>query len=73
MGFRLGLVIILNTSNLFIRMRNIGFCGIDEITNSLGVIKDLERLAAVEDRVPRDKSNGELQHSFSVAADEVFA
>ena len=54
-------------------MRNIGFCGIDEITNTLGVIEDLERLAAVEDRVPRDKSNGDLQHSFSVAADEIFA
>ena len=52
-------------------MRNVGFCGIDEITNSLGVIEDLERLS-VDDRVPRD-NNGDLQHSFSVAADEVFA
>ena len=53
-------------------MRNVGFCGIDEITNSLGVIEDLERLS-VDDRVPRDNNNGDLQHSFSVAADEVFA
>ena len=65
------LYIVVNNSNVFIRMRNIGFCGIDEITNSLGVIEDLEKLAAVEDRVPRDKSNGDLQHSFS--ADEIFA
>ena len=54
-------------------MRNVGFCGIDEITNSLGVIEDLERLS-VDDRVPRgNNNNGDLQHSFSVAADEVFA
>ena len=54
-------------------MRNVGFCGIDEITNSLGVIEDLERLS-VDDRVPRDNNNnGELQHSFSTAVDEVFA
>jgi len=55
------------------RMRNVGFCGIDEITNSLGVIEDLERLS-VDDRVPRDNNNnGGLRHSFSAAADEVFA
>ena len=54
-------------------MRNVGFCGIDEITNSLGVIEDLERLS-VDDRVPRNNNNnGNFKHSFSVAADEVFA
>ena len=59
---------------LFLRMRNVGFCGIDEITNTLGVIKDLENLSvSAENRVPRDNGNGDLQQSFSSAVDEVFA
>ena len=53
-------------------MRNVGFCGVDEITNTLGVIEDLERLSvSADNRVPRDNNNGD--HSFSSAADEVFA
>ena len=61
-------------NNLFLRMRNVGFCGVDEITNTLGVIEDLERLSvSADNRVPRDNNNGDLQHSFSSAADEVFA
>ena len=59
---------------LFLRMRNVGFCGIDEITNTLGVIEDLEKLSvSAENRVPRDNNNGALQQSFSSAVDEVFA
>ena len=57
---------------LFVRMRNVGFCGIEEISNTLGVIEDLERLA-VEDRVPRDNGNNDRQQSYVGAEDEVFA
>ena len=49
-------------------MRNVGFCGVDEIANTLGVLEDLERFA-VEDRV--FGNNDDIQHSFS--ADDVFA
>ena len=48
------------------RMRNVGFCGVEEITNTLAVIEDQERLA-LEDRVSGDsEEDADLpQHRFS--------
>ena len=54
-------------------MRNVGFCGVEEITNTLAVLEDLERLA-LEDRVFGDSgvdAAETLQHRFS--QDEAFA
>ena len=56
------------------RMRNVGFCGVEEITNTLAVIEDLERLA-LEDRVFGDSEEDTepLQHGHRFSQDEAFA
>ena len=55
-------------------MRNVGFCGVEEITNTLAVIEDLERLA-LEDRVFGDSEEDTepLQHGHRFSQDEAFA
>ena len=34
-----------------LRMRRVGFCGIEEVENTLSVIEDLERLSARQPKV----------------------
>ena len=56
-------------------MRNVGFCGVEEITNTLAVLEDLERLA-LEDRVFGDSgvdAADPLQHGHRFSPDEAFA
>ena len=67
--------IILSFNINICRMRNVGFCGVEEITNTLAVLEDLERLA-LEDRVFGDSgvdAADPLQHEHRFSPDEAFA
>ena len=44
---------------IFFRMRQVGFCGVDEITNTIDVLADLERFAE-EDRATKQSLETEI-------------